>query len=147
MDAKYNTYIVDSVHYAKPGAFANYSGNKVVGVPGMTFNANLGWAPAALNGIRLRAGVQHTGGYFVDDANVVKVPSASVFNGGLVTDRAFAIGGGFGVRGFLTVSNLADTRFVGSAFLNPDRVAGVPVAFEPGLPRQVILSLAFEHLR
>jgi len=147
MVATYKSYIVDSVHYARPGAVANYSGNKVVGVPGMTLNANLGWAPAALNGLRLQVGVQHTGEYFVDDANAVTVPSASVFSAGVVTDRAYGIGGGIGVRGFLSVSNLADRKFVGSAFLNPDRVANVPVAFEPGLPRQVILSLSLERGR
>jgi hypothetical protein len=40
------------------------------------------------------------------------------------------------------VENLADRRYVASAFLNPDVVGGEPVAFEPGLPRQVVVSVA-----
>ena len=38
------------------------------------------------------------------------------------------------------MENLADARYVASAFLNPDVVDGQPVAFEPGLPRHVVVS-------
>jgi hypothetical protein len=31
---------------------------------------------------------------------------------------------------------------VASAFLNPDVVNGAPVAFEPGLPRRLVVSLS-----
>jgi outer membrane receptor protein involved in Fe transport len=40
------------------------------------------------------------------------------------------------------VVNLFDRDYVASAFLNPDVVNGVPVAFEPGLPRHVLVSLS-----
>ena len=42
----------------------------------------------------------------------------------------------------MTVRNLTDRRYVESAFLNPDVVGGQPVAFEPGLPRNVVFSLS-----
>lgn len=147
MNATYTTYIVDSVHYGKPGKFADYSGKKVVGVPGTTANVNLGWAPQMLNGWRLEVGAQRTGDYFVDDANTVKVASSTVFTAGLLSTRAFDLGNGVGVRGSVVVQNLTDKRFIGSAFLNPDIVGGVPVAYEPGLPRQILLSFSFERLR
>ena len=147
MSAKYKTYLVDSVHYGKAGKFADYAGNKVVGVPGATVNARLSWAPVALAGLRFQAGVQNTGEYFLDDANKVKVPGAAIFSGGITTDRAYLLGNGIGVRGALMVNNITDKRYIGSAFLNPDVVNNVPVAFEPGLPRQVILSLGFERMR
>ena len=138
----YERYVVDSVHYGKPGKFADYSGNEMVGMPKVLLNANCTWAPAAAKGLRLQAGMQQTGSYYADDANTVRVPSAAVFSAGVLTDRVFALGNGVGVRGSLTVQNLADRRYIGSAFLNPDVAGGVPVAFEPGLPRQIQLSVS-----
>jgi len=143
MRAEYSTYIVDSVHYGKPGATANYSGKKVVGVPGSIANVVLGWAPEMLGGLRLHVGAQQTGEYYVDDANTVKIASSTVWNAGLATQRAWELGNGVGVRGAVTVQNLTDQRFVASAFLNPDIVGGAPVAYEPGLPRQLLVTLSF----
>jgi hypothetical protein len=40
------------------------------------------------------------------------------------------------------VSNLFNRRHIGSAFLNPDVVNGIPVAFEPGPPRSVVIGAA-----
>lgn len=40
------------------------------------------------------------------------------------------------------MENLPDERYVASAFLNPDVVDEEPVAFEPGLPRHAVLTLA-----
>lgn len=145
MNAEYQTYIVDSVHYSRPGHVADYSGNKVVGVPSVTINGNLSWAPAVLSGIRLQAGVQHVGEYSVDDANKVKVPASTIYSAGFVMDRAWQIGENIGIRGSVMARNLTGQKYVGSAYLNPDLVAGAPAAFEPGLPRQLILSLAFER--
>jgi outer membrane receptor protein involved in Fe transport len=150
MTATYTHYVVDSVHYGKPGKIADYSGNKIVGVPQTVLNATLGWAPSALKGLRLQAGVQNIGGYFADDANAIRVPSSSVLNAGVTTTRALALGV-LGVRGSVMVTNVSDARHVGSAYLNPDKITVggvlVPAVFEPGLPRQVIISLAFEHVR
>ena len=42
----------------------------------------------------------------------------------------------------LRAENLADKHYVSSAFLNPDIVNGEAVAFEPGLPRHVVLSVS-----
>ena len=151
MDATYTSYIVDSVHYGKPGAKADYSGNKVVGVPSSMLSGTLGWAPDALNGIKLQAGMQHIGSYLVDDANTIRVPSSNVLNVGVVATRPFDLGNGFGVHGSVMVTNAADSRYVGSAYLNPDKImvngASVPAVFEPGLPRRVILSLSIGHSR
>jgi len=138
----YRQYLVDSVHYGKPGAFADYAGNDVVGVPKLLINSSVSWAPDGAHGLRVQVGMQHSGEYLADDANAIVVPSSSVFSLALIADRALAIGRGIGIRGAVTVQNLANARYIGSAFLNPDVVGGVPVAFEPGLPRQVVLSFA-----
>ena len=45
-------------------------------------------------------------------------------------------------RGFARVNNLFDRAYIASAFLNPDVVAGEPVAFEPGLPRNLVVGIS-----
>ena len=143
----YEHYVVDSVHYGRAGHFADYSGNLMVGVPKVMFNGNVSWAPAKAGGLRVQLGMQQTGTYFADDANTVSVPSSAVFSAGLLTDRVLELGNGVGVRGFVSVQNLTDKRYIGSAFLNPDVVSGKPVAFEPGLPRQLLVSVSLLRTR
>lgn len=143
----YETYVVDSVHYGKPGHYADYAGNQVVGVPQVTFNGNVSWAPTAARGLRVQLGMQQTGRYFADDANKLSVPASTIFSAGLHTDRVLDVADGVGLRGSVTVQNLTDRRFIASAFLNPDVVGGVPVAFEPGLPRQLIVTLSLVRSR
>jgi iron complex outermembrane receptor protein len=139
---RYTQYVVDSVYYGKPGKFADYSGHQMVGLPAVLLNASASWAPAAAGGLRFQVGVQQTGAYYADDANTVRVPSSAVFSAGVLTERVLRLANGLGVRGSVTVQNLTDRKYIGSAFLNPDVVGGVPVAFEPGLPRQLVLTLS-----
>jgi iron complex outermembrane recepter protein len=144
---RYERYVVDSVHYGRPGAFADYSGNKVVGVPDVMLNAEAGVAIPGARALRLKGGVEHTGRYFVDDANTVSVPAYTTLSATLELRDAVLSAGGWGVRGFVSVYNVADRRYIGSAFLNPDRLNGEPVAFEPGMPRSVVVSISAGRLR
>ena len=139
---RYSDYVVDSVHYGVPGAVADYSGNEVVGVPGLTYAASLVWAPPPLAPLQLRLGVQGTSSYFTDDANQVEVPAYRVTSLTAATARPLSLGPGLGLHGFVTVNNLFDRAYIASAFLNPDVVAGEPVAFEPGLPRNVVVGIS-----
>lgn len=140
-DHRYTAYLVDSVHYGAPGAFADYGGNRVVGVPEVTYAVAVDLAPPRWRPLRLRFGVQGMSSYFADDGNQVQVPAYRTATATLGTDQPVGIGGGLGVTGFVTVANLFDRRYIGSAFLNPDVVAGEAVAFEPGLPRHVTVGL------
>ena len=141
----YTEYRVDSVHYdsTKAGVFADYSGNRVVGVPGFIGALALDITPAAVKPVRLRIGVESIGSFFADDANRVKVPSYRIANLSLGTDSPVGLGANLGVNGFVTVNNLFDRRYIASAFLNPDVVGGEPVAFEPGFPRNVVVGVSF----
>jgi iron complex outermembrane receptor protein len=138
---RYTEYVVDSIHYGAAGSFADYGGNRVVGVPGLHFGAAVALEPAALNGLRLEGGISGTDRYFADDANRVEVPGHALLNASALYEHANLLGTGKSVRAFVTVNNLFDRRYIGSAFLNPDVVNGVPVAFEPGLPREVVMGL------
>ena len=91
--------------------------------------------------------MEHSGEYFADDANKVRVPSFTIVNLTAELRDPIASANGFGVRGFITVHNVADSKYVGSAFLNPDLVGGAPAVYEPGMPRTVIVSLSVGRLR
>lgn len=138
---RYVAYAVDSVHYGRPGALADYSGNRIVGVPDLIWSGSVAWSLGGATPLTARLAVQGTSGYFVDDANLVSVAAHAVANLTVGLDEPLALGGGLGVRGFVTVNNLFDRRYVASAFLNPDVVNGEPVAFEPGLPRHMVVGL------
>jgi len=143
-----NTYIeytVDSVHYGRPGRFADYTGNAVVGVPRSIGMIGARW-DAGASPFRVDAEMQYTGHYMLDDANTVELPSATVFNATLSMRRAAPLFAKVGITGFVRVENLLDRRFMTSGFLNPDVVAGRPVVYEPGLPRAVIVSLGLVRL-
>jgi iron complex outermembrane receptor protein len=135
-DHRYTHYVVDSVHYLRPGFFADYSGNRVVGVPSFTAALALDIAPAVVEPLRVRLAVDATSSYFADDANQVKVPSYRIAALTLATEARA------GMRGFVSIHNLFDRRYIASAFLNPDVVGGEPVAFEPGLGRSFVVGLS-----
>jgi len=141
-DNVYQKYVVDSVYYGRPGQQADYSDNHVVGVPEFFSSATLRWSPAVASAFEVGAGLLHTGDFFADDANQLEIPGYTVFHATLGLRRPVALARRFRVSGFVRVENLTDREYVGSAFLNPDIVGGVPVAFEPGLPRHVFVSLS-----
>lgn len=140
-DHRYTRYVVDSAYYGTPGASADYSGNRVVGVPQVTYAAAVELAPAALRPLEVRVGLQGMSRFFADDANQVAVPAYRLATLTVGTADPVSIGGGLGVRGFVTLNNLLDRGYIASAFLNPDVVAGEAVAFEPGMPRHVVVGV------
>ena len=142
----YVNYTVDSVHYGRAGFFATYDGNRMVGAPRYIGNAQVTYAPSAWAGVTVGAGLQVTGGYFVDDANKVGGPASGVINLSLQAGE-LATFGAWGLGGFLSVENVLDRKFVGSAFLNPDVVGGVPLYIEPGMPRTLLMSFQLSRRR
>lgn len=142
-DHRYTRYVVDSAYYGTPGASADFSGNRVVGVPQFTYAAAIEFAPPAVRPLEVRVGLQGMSRFFADDANQVAVPAYRLVTLTVGTADPVSIGGGLGVRGFVTVNNLFDRGYIASAFLNPDRDVGTgeAIAFEPGLPRHVIVGV------
>jgi iron complex outermembrane receptor protein len=143
-DNSYLEYVVDSVHYNRPGASANYAGNRIVGVPDFTSGAQAVWEPGFAP-LRAQVSLDATTGYWADDANSVRVPGYALWSFTLGTPAPLSVGGGLTIGGFVTIVNLLDRAYVASAFLNPDVVNGVPVAFEPGLPRHLLVSLSLGY--
>jgi iron complex outermembrane recepter protein len=149
---KYRDYVVDSAVIfptdpTKAGKRADYSDNEVVGVPSTMANIEVGTEVPGYRSLRFKAGVEHSGRYFADDANNVRVPAFTILNLTAELRDPIIIAGGVGVRGFVTVKNITDKHYIGSAFLNPDLVSGAPAAFEPGMPRTVVVSVSLGWLR
>ncbi len=144
-DNKYQNYLIDSVHYGKPGSFANYKNNKVAGVPDFFYNIGLMASPSELNGIFISLSLNGIGKYFVDDANTISVPAFNVVNATVGLNKPVRIIGDLFARGFFIVNNLFNLKYAASAFVNPDIVNNEAVYLEPGLPRNVVLSLSFSY--
>ena len=150
-DNSYLAYVVDSAVIfptdpTKVGKIADYGGNEIVGLPNVVANVEGGVDLPWARGLRLKAGVEHAGDYYADDANRVAVPSYTIVNLTAELRQPLVRLGGVGVRGFVGVRNVADRRYIGSAFLNPDLVDGAPAAYEPGMPRTVVVSLSLGWL-
>lgn len=148
---RYLEYVVDSAVIfptdpTKVGALADYSGNQTVGIPASTVNLEVGTEIPGLRAIRLSGTVEYSGRYFADDANAVTVPSSTVFGLKAALRQPILSANGWGLRGFVTVDNLTDKRYVGASFLNPDLVDGAPAAYQPGLPRTLTVSLTVGKL-
>jgi len=135
-------YVVDSTYYGVPGATADFSGNQYPGVPAAFYQVALGWAPTGLRFVRFEVAYQGSDSYYADAANTITVPGYGVFNVTLASATPVPLGNGLGLRGFVTVNNVANRNYAASAYINPDYVGGVPVYLEPGLPTNVVVSLA-----
>ena len=138
---RYLQYMVDSVHYGVPGATADYAGNEVAGIPGKFYGVSIAHDIPLGVTLNARLDARGVGDYFLDDANTVSVPGYHTVDLTLAL-RPVGLRGAATLSGFITMSNLLDRRFIGSAFTNPDIVNGAPVAYEPGTPRSLIVSLS-----
>ena len=142
LDHVYTEYVVDSVHYGVAGATADYSGNRVVGMPDLTWAASAEWEPPMLHPAVVRVQVQGQTDHFADDANQVTIDGYTIARVTLGTAEAIRLGHGWGVRGWVTVDNVFDRAYAASSFLNPVRSGGVPLAYEPGLPRSLAVGVS-----
>jgi iron complex outermembrane receptor protein len=141
---RYTEYAVDSVHYGVPGRTASYAGNDVAGLPDVFYGFSVAHDISLGLPLAARLDVRGVGDYFLDDANAVSVPGYQTLDLTLAL-RTLEMGSGAQLSGFVTVSNLLDRRFIGSAYTNPDIVNGVAVAYEPGSPRSLVVSLSISR--
>ena len=149
---KYGEYVVDSALIANGATgTANYSDNEQVGIPKVIANAELGTEIPRYRALRVKLGVEHSGEYYANDANTITVPAFTILNATMELRKPIAARNNWGLRGFVTVHNITDKKYVGSAFLNPDPAPGAagpaPAVYEPGMPRSVIVSLTVGKLR
>jgi iron complex outermembrane receptor protein len=139
---KYQEYTVDSVHYGVPGAYADYADNKVAGIPDYFYYASISYEPKGLQGLYISFNMNGVGDYFVNDANTITVPAFNIFGATIGIKNKVKFGDHLFLDGFVTINNIADKIYIGSVFINPDVVDGVPIYIEPGLPRNVVASIS-----
>jgi iron complex outermembrane receptor protein len=142
---KYDSYVFDSTYFGRPGFSQVLDGNKVAGLPSTVLNGALTFTPPDAEWLTLEVGATQTGSYYADDKNLVNVPGFHTVRTAVSVNRPLV--GGVALRGFIAVENALDRRYFASAFINPDYVGGVPAAFEPGLPRAVIVSFSLARSR
>jgi len=138
--ARYVDYVVDSVHYGVPGATADYAGNAAPGIPPTAWAVGLAWHQVG-GRLGARLNLHGISAYWADDANTVRVPAYAIADLQVGTSGPLPLGRGLGVTVMVAVNNTFDSRYIGSAFINPDVVNGEPVVYEPGMPRQLVISL------
>ncbi|MCX6832470.1 MAG: TonB-dependent receptor, partial [candidate division Zixibacteria bacterium] len=141
---RYLDYLVDSVHYGRPGQTADYKDNKQAGVPEMFYRVAFRYSSRSLRNAFAEIGAQGVGSYFVDDANTIRVGSYNVADATVGVDGLPLMGERLRLRGFVTVANVFNRRYAASAFVNPDldRNKQFPIYLEPGMPRNWVGSLS-----
>jgi iron complex outermembrane receptor protein len=142
--SRYVDYVVDSVHYGKPGKIADYGDKRMAGQPDFFSRMSIKCAPPMLRGVFAQLGAQAVGKYYADDANAVSVPSYTIFDAAVGLDGLRLGKSGLAVSGFVGVSNIADKHYASSAYINPDldQTKKYPIYLEPGLPRNWVASVA-----
>lgn len=126
----------------------HFDNNKTAGLPTVHGNVKLRYdAPA---GLFVEAGLEHVGEYYADDRNDKKpdgtpdasinslVPAYTIFN---ATAGWSGNLGPIGLDAFAGAHNLADMRYVGSAFINGEK----NMYFEPGMPFNLVFGLTIRY--
>lgn len=153
---KYVTYTIDSVYTARPinlslsGKTLSYKDNDVVGIPGYIVNIRLRNDIPFVEGLFAEVSAQSVGSYYADDANTLKVPSSTIFNATVGFAAALKFIDNLGVKAFAAFYNIANKKFVSSAYINPDfgRVGATSkqaIYIEPGLPQYIVASLGLQY--
>ncbi len=141
---KYISYLIDSVHYNKPNAFADLSNNKMAGVPDLFYNISVRYSPTFYKELFAEISLQSVGEYFANDANILSVPAYTLIHGtigfndiNLWKDKLF-------LRGVFGINNITNEKYAASAFINPDydRNNNQAIYLEPGLPRNIFSSVS-----
>ncbi len=139
-------YRVDSVHYnlRSAGRFADFTGRQQPGIPSFFGSARVRWVPEFFPYINTEIEYRTVGSYYADDANTINVASYNVMDATIGGD--IPVAENFVLRAFIRMNNVADTKFIGSIWINPDRSATGQSAFiEPGLPRMLTASISAQY--
>jgi iron complex outermembrane receptor protein len=120
----------------------DYAGNSIAGVPERYFYVASRYRPSTPLPLSISLSARGFASYWADDGNRWRVPGATLWDA-RVQFGPVSLGHPWtALEGFLMVTNLFDTRYAASVFVNPDIVNGQPVYLEPGLPRQLTVGLS-----
>ncbi len=153
---KYVDYTIDSVFTKRPinltlsGKLISYKDNKLIGIPDYIFFTRLRYDASFVEGLYSELSLQNVGEYYADDSNILKVPSYNIINATIGYSKVLSFYDHLTLKGFITVNNLIDTKYISSAYINPDfgRVSTTSkqaIYIEPGFPQYLIASLGLSY--
>ncbi|MGB6122305.1 MAG: TonB-dependent receptor, partial [Bacteroidota bacterium] len=116
----YKDYVIDSVHYGRPGRTADLSGNKAAGIPDLFYHVQLRYTPGLFGGFFAEIALQGVGRYFTDDYNKFTVPDFAIWNGLIGFDAIHLHREKLVARVSVGVSNIGDNIYAASGWVNPD---------------------------
>ena len=131
-----NARFVDAFPGSTGGAVP--AGNRVPGTVSRSVFGELAWRPAALAGFNTALEMVHQGGMWVDDVNSDRTQAYTVFNLRMGLEQK---AGGWRLREYVRVDNLADKAYVGSIIAND----GNKRFFEPGPGRAWSIGLSANY--
>lgn len=140
---KYKNYIIDSVHYGKPNIFADYSGNYVAGIPNLFYNVGITYSKKSPRHIYAKLNIQGSSKYFVDDANDLNVPSYLIANLSIGINQV-EIFDFIKISSSFSINNILNSKYVSSAYINPDIINKEAYYLEPGMPRNYTFNFSFD---
>ncbi|HVL74732.1 MAG TPA: TonB-dependent receptor [Noviherbaspirillum sp.] len=123
--------------YADRNGATTFAGNRLPGVPARTGFAELSWR-APQGGFSTALELQHVGRVYVNDANSEAADAYTIANARIGFEQQI---GGWTLREFLRVDNLANRRHVGSVIVNE----GNGRFYEPGPGRHVLVGVTASH--
>lgn len=106
---------------------ADRSGNRPANTPEQLVDLTLTWSPTSVP-LSFFGAVRYNGKFFMDNANTVRIASATLFDAGVTWRTGFA---DISVRG----RNLTDTLYAGTGFGNQVEL-GAPRSFEVSILRK-----------
>jgi iron complex outermembrane receptor protein len=136
---RYRSYIVDSTLLGGSGQ-ADFRHHRIPGVPEVQLGLQLAYRLPRLP-IVLETELSYIGATYADDANTVRVPDYALWNAGIRLAQPLTLVG-IAFTPWLEARNLANRRYVGSVYINPDRDAqGRALFAEPGMPRALTFGI------
>lgn len=146
MQSKFIEYKIDSVHYdpLKVGIYNDLKDNKIPGLPDVNYYLEYKYYFENTYKAYASVNIKGVGTYFADDVNKTEVASYNVLNLKVGTINSITLNDSFKIRPFIGLNNLLDTKYIASAFINPDldKTSKTPMYLEAGMPRNFFIGVS-----
>ncbi|MFA6456333.1 MAG: TonB-dependent receptor [Bacteroidota bacterium] len=152
----YQEYTIDSVYTKRPiapalsGKKVSFANNEVAGIPTFIMNHRLRYDAPFAEGLYAEVTAQSIGRYFADDGNTLHVPAYTIMNATVGYANTALFSQNLGVRGFMSMNNISDKKYISSAYINPDygrysSAKNEAVYLEPVFPRHFVASIGIVY--
>lgn len=146
MSTEYVDYTIDSgyIDTSFAGRSVSYAGNEQSGIPSFNATVRLRYDVPDIEGLYAEIESRTMSSYFADDANTIIVDGWSTISAAVGATIPI-ISDHLSLSVLARVDNLANTSYMASAWINPDRTAGGTPYIESGLPRNFIGTVGIRY--